>query len=199
MGTRLCLSLVIALLLAAAQATKPDRSLQSLARCNACVGMTTEVCRQIVNHLEDAARLNAKKGYLGGEDNDDDDDDVVPEVPPHLRDAEGNPTDVYKGSLPSITDVVSLAMSEACLPHVLREYSFIPSVGGDELAPHCEAFHDEHQESVDEFFRTYHRKGVNCARAVDLLCAFHTEVCKEFDTEASELNGVQTTIFVQPK
>ena len=90
--------------------------------------------------------------------------------------------------------VMAETMADACHIDRLRKYSHPPPV----LTPKCHAFLAKHEDDVEEFFQTFHRKEESerkCRVAVDILCNDVTGVCLDFDHENIDRGGVQTYEF----
>jgi hypothetical protein len=161
----------------------------ALARCNGCAALTTEVCRQVIDHME----VMTLAAYA---DQYDANDQLRAKKGANSRDDIQKTAEPYVGDIVTYNGVVDAALETMCEPHVVRQYRFAPNVEG--LSGHCSEFYVGHKEIIDEFWYTFHRKSISCATAVDLLCAYITDVCKWFDTEDVILNNVATKVYQAP-
>jgi hypothetical protein len=90
--------------------------------------------------------------------------------------------------------VMAATLAEVCTVKRLRHYTQPPPI----LRPACARFLDQHHGTVVEFFSTFHRLGVGCRVAVDLLCAYRTRVCYEYDTDNIVVAGTETIAYSDP-
>jgi hypothetical protein len=174
--------------------------LEDLTVCNACVAFTTEICRQVMDYLELMAEREVRRvenNYYEYEEAANS-KKIPPKSEPPETDETGRLPGVYSNDLPPVTSIAENARKEACEEFSVRPYQFLPAISLPSISKECKAFETKYLDIVDEFWRTFHRKQVNCARAVDLLCTFHTDVCYRFNTEEVVLNGVATTVYSAP-
>lgn len=165
-GGRLWLLAVVVLLLssATAYAAKP-----SLVECDACVAVTTELCKASLKHNE---RLQ--------------------EFSDRSKNAE--PSKRAPSVLP-MAEHIAATMKTLCEVQHMRYYTHPPPV----LLPACTKFLKTHHDEVTEFFSTFHRNDLTCRAAVDTFCASTTRVCYTFDAKPVTQGGTETLEFFDPK
>lgn len=152
--------------------------------CDACVGITTEMCHAALQHLEvmriAEAEAHGRAGYN-----------------PHGAHEVGIGGNAYTAGIRDNTgpapmaSVMAFAYRDAC--GAMGKYNFPPHL----LIPKCHEMKRLYGSIIETFFETFHRKGINCARGVDLLCAYQLDVCAMYDSEDRMIGGVATTVYVE--
>lgn len=157
--------------------------------CEACVAIATDMCKASLDHAAEIdayiAATSKKTGYRSAEETAAAKTDDPLAVHPVLHDG---------GGPPPMSAVMDAAYERACAPLLLSKYRFPLS----KLEPKCSEMKERFHREITEFFAVFHRKGLNCARGVDVLCAYVTEVCRKYDTEEILVHGVATTAYRGP-
>jgi hypothetical protein len=139
-----------------------------LVECDACVAISTELCKAALKH-------NEKLG----------------EHPTDRRQNKEREDGKYVTPMPII---VEAAIANVCeIPH-LRYYTHPPPL----LQPACVKFLERHRKEVQDFFEVFHRKGISCRAAVDIMCASTTRVCYDYDVENVVAGGTETVAYTDP-